>query len=238
MPSNAPQNPTDPLVLPIDRHILDTLSTGRRQTPKNLAAIITTDDTRNYIGNRLRTLEKRGYLHSPGPADRSGMYEITSWGRAAHHHLPEYDRGYDTLFHELVKRIVDSQPDPDRAPPGHYPNTPHPAPDPRGDTHTDWIQLTETEITALKALSSIEGITIPSDFTDHISVETGEAADILYTLHFFGFADRRDGMDAYSASDTARDLFRSDAADAISSALARGIQRSGLIDQFITATQS
>lgn len=236
MSSDDPRTTTDSLVLPIDQHILNVLINGRRQTPRNLAAIINSDNTRNYIGNRLRALEKRGYLFSPGPADRSGMYEITSWGRVAEYRISQYDRGYNDLFHELVIRTVETQPDPEHVPYSHYPDNPNPAPDPDGTTYTDWTKLTESELNALYSLIDITGITIPSDFTSHNETDnelsTNDAADILYALHFYGLADRRDGMDAYVVSDIARDLITSEAADAITTALSHGVQRSELIDQY------
>lgn len=236
MPGDAKKTDSlDPLVLPIDKEILRYLTNGRRQTPRNLTAALNTDDyTRNYIGNRLRNLEHRGYTYSPGPAERSGMYEITSWGRVAEHHINQYDRGYDTLFHELVIRTVDTQPDPNRSSSDHPPDNPNPTPDPHSDTITDWIQLSNIELDALRSIVDIHNITIPSDFTNHISSEltTNDAANTLYTLYFYQFADRRDGMDAYVASDIARDLITSEAADAIITALSRGIERSELIDQY------
>lgn len=235
MSSDDPQTTTDPLVLPIDRHILNTLVNGRRQTPRNLAAIINTDDTRNYIGNRLRALEKRGYLYSPGPADRSGMYEITSWGRVAEFRISQYDRGYNDIFHELVIRTVETQPDPEHIPNGHYPDNPNPAPDPDGTTYTDWIKLTESELNALYSLVDITGITIPSDFTSHIEtdggVSTNVAAEMLYALHFYALADRHDGMDAYTATEAALTYLTSGASDNISEALKNGIRQSELADQ-------
>lgn len=236
MPSDAQKTESlDPLILPIDKDILTYLTNGRRETPRNLTAGLNTDDyTRNYIGNRLRNLEHRGYTYSPGPADRSGMYEITTWGRVVEHHINQYDRGYDALFHELVIRTVDTQPKPDWSPSDHFPDNQNPVPDPHSETITDWIQLSDIELDALRSIVDIHGITIPSDFTDHISgeVTTSDAANALYTLHFYQFANRRDGMDAYVASDIARDLIISDAADAIITALSRGVKRSELIDQY------
>lgn len=235
MSSDDPRATTDSLVLPIDRYILNVLSNGRRQTPRNLAAIINTDDTRNYIGNRLRALEKRGYLYSPGPADRSGMYEITSWGRVAEYRISQYDRGYNELFHELVIRTVETQPDPEHVPDGHYPENQIPAPDPNGTTYIDWIKLTESELNALYSLIDITGITIPSDFTSHIEADkelnTNDAADVLYALHFYGLADRHDGMDAYTATEAALTYLTSGASDDISEALKNGIRQSELADQ-------
>ena len=195
------------LILPTDAHILNQLANGRRETPVNLAAHI--DGDNSYVGNRLRSIAERGYVTSPGPSPRSGMYEITNWGRIARQHIPQYSKGYDALYHTLVKRTNDHQPNT----PQHIENDPvnhtpgEPAPDPYAETTTDWIQLTQDEIQALEALLNIDGITIPSDFRGRISADnTNQAADLLYTLHFFGLADRHNNMDAYSASEAAHNL--------------------------------
>jgi len=186
-----------PLVLPTDKQILTLLANGKRQTPKNVAAHLGEDTDPSYMSGRLRTLENRCYVYSPGPADRSGMYEITSWGRIAAHRIDKYNRGYDILFHILAVRTAETQiPDTDESPPK------------TADIHLDWIQLSDEEIKAFRKLVDIGRVTIPSDFPTHFDedISANDAADYLYTLHFYGLADRRDGMDAYSPTETAKRL--------------------------------
>ena len=216
-------NTLEPLVMPTDENILNVLTHGRRETPKNLAAQLT-DTTRSYAGDRLRALEHRGYTHSPGPADRSGMYEITTWGRVATAHIDRYDRGYDDLFHRLVVRTTDSQPNPEHV--SNDPDHGHPAPHPCGDTITDWIQLYPHEHDGLKALIELDGVAIPSEFRTHLNdngtddeketeISTNVAADTLYTLYFYGLADRHDGMDAYTATEHGTALIKEGADPAV-----------------------
>jgi len=209
MPSTTGENTLEPLVKPTDEKILHVLTHGRRETPRNLSAQLT-DTTRSYTGDRLRALEIRGYVHTPGPADRSGMYEISTWGRVATAHINKHARGYDDLYHRLVVRTVSSQPNPEHV--SNDPDDSHPAPDPHNDTITDWIQLHPHELTGLKTLTKLDGVAIPSDFSTHINtttngqlneteISTNTAADILYTLFFYGLAKRHDGMDAYTTTD-------------------------------------
>lgn len=209
MPADSREKTLEPLVMPTDAEVLNVLTHGRRETPKNLAEQLT-DTTRSYTGDRLRALEHRGYTHSPGPADRSGMYEISTWGRVATAHIEKHDRGYDPLFHRLVVRTVSSQPNPEHV--TDDPDSGHPAPDPCSDTIPDWMQLFPHEFTGLKALVELDGVAIPSEFRTHINNDdenefsTNAAADILYTLYFYGLAERHDGMDAYTASDTGQEI--------------------------------
>lgn len=222
----------EPLVLPTDKEILKVLAHGRRETPKNLAAQLS-DTTRSYTGDRLRALEHRGYTHSPGPADRSGMYEITTWGRFAIDHINKYNRNYDSLFHRLIFRSVGSQPTSEYEYVGDDtdPDTSHPAPDPNADTTTDWIHLFQHEFNALCALANVDGVTIPSDFRDRIiiegdSISANDAADLLYTLYFYGLADRHNEMDAYSINETGQALLD---ADPNPSRLQHGVKRTDII---------
>lgn len=214
-----------PLVMPTDEYILNLFTHGLRETPKNAAAQLESVSG-SYSANRLRALEIRGYVHSPGPSDRSGMYQITDWGRVAAAHVDCYSRGYDTLFHWLVKRVVAQSVDDLDAP------DPSPAPD--GDIDVDWIQLKPVEVDALRALSDVGGITIPNEFRkefddDHDTMSpdnTGMAADLLFTLYFYGLADRpQEGMDAYTISDAGENALNGDTDD-----LKRGITLDQLLD--------
>ncbi|ELZ14445.1 hypothetical protein C478_07467 [Natrinema thermotolerans DSM 11552] len=205
----------EPLVMPTDAKILTGLTHGRRETPTNLAAQLK-DTSQNYTANRLRKLELRGYTHSPGPADRSGMYEITTWGRYATAHIDRHERQYDELFHRLVTRACGSQPTPEHAYPDNIPEEDRetqPAPDPCAETDTTLLQLYRHVYDALKTLSDIDGVTIPTDFRERLPptddgnmASAGDAADSLYTLYFYGLADRREGMEAYSITDAGRQL--------------------------------
>lgn len=205
----------EPLILPTDKKILNALTHGLRETPRNLSAQLT-DVTNTYTGDRLRALEHRGYTNSPGPADRSGMYQITTWGRFATTHINKYDRNHDKLFHALTVRSVNSQPTPPDISNHTNPNTEtqHPAPDPHNHTKTDWIHLYPHELNALNALNDINGITIPTDFRNHITTDNpdtnppnaNDASELLYTLYYYDLADRHDGMEAYSINDTGRKL--------------------------------
>ncbi|MFP8956994.1 hypothetical protein ACLI4Y_09720 [Natrialbaceae archaeon A-CW3] len=181
-----------PLVLPTDERILKILDSGKRQTPKNIAAFLDDADP-SYMSNRLRVLEKRGYVNSPGPAERSGMYEITTWGRVATHRINKYNRGYDGLFHLLVIRTAETQ---DEELPAQI--------------QSDWIQLTDDEIDALIEFVEIGGVTIPSDFPNYYDedISANDAAEMLYTFYFYGFAERHEGMDAYSPTHRAKSFFK------------------------------
>lgn len=199
MTEKSGEEEIQPLVLPTDKQILSLLSSGKRQTPKNVAAHLGEETDPSYMSNRLRTLEKRGYVHSPGPANRSGMYEITSWGRLAAHRIDKYNRGYDKLFHILVVRTTETQiPNSDNTPPL------------TADINLDWIQLTADEIKALRKIVEIEGVTIPSDFPTYfdIDVSADDAAEWLYTLHFHGLANRHEDMDAYSPTEAAKTIVK------------------------------
>ncbi|WP_226929243.1 ArsR family transcriptional regulator [Halorubrum halophilum] len=69
------------LVDPTDFQILKTLSDGRRDTAANLAVII--DKDRNYLNTRLPVLADEELIERVGPAESSGLYQITPRGVAA-----------------------------------------------------------------------------------------------------------------------------------------------------------
>ncbi len=69
------------LVDPTDFQILRALSDGRRDTAANLAVII--DKDRNYLNTRLPVLADEGLIERVGPAESSGLYQITPRGVAA-----------------------------------------------------------------------------------------------------------------------------------------------------------
>ncbi|WP_369333268.1 MULTISPECIES: ArsR family transcriptional regulator [unclassified Halorubrum] len=69
------------LVHPTDFQILEALSDGRRDTAVNLVMI--QDKNRDYINTRLPILADEGLIHRIGPADSSGLYQITPRGVVA-----------------------------------------------------------------------------------------------------------------------------------------------------------
>lgn len=209
----------DPLITGIDHDILKKMTDGYRETPVNLTATLnqhTADDhDRSYTAHRLSNLADRGYVGKVGPSPNSSMYWITTWGRITYNHFETYDRGYDDLFHSLVTRTATSQPEPDHTHPvttwadtDDADTDTAPRFDPCSNTRTDWLTLTKPEYSALHTLHGTDGVAIPTQFpVDTIdALVTGDdnpetAARLLYTLHFYGLADRHDGMDAYSITD-------------------------------------
>lgn len=69
------------LVHPTDFQILEALADGRRDTAANLAVTIGKD--RNYLNTRLPVLADAELVQRIGPADSSGLYQITPRGVAA-----------------------------------------------------------------------------------------------------------------------------------------------------------
>lgn len=67
-----------PLVEPTDYRILAYLAGGERNNAVNIAVAL--DLNRPYVNTRLRTLSAEGYLRRVGPAEQSGLYEITDEG--------------------------------------------------------------------------------------------------------------------------------------------------------------
>ena len=67
------------LVDPTDFQILEALSDGRRNIAANIA--IELDKDRAYVNTRLPELEDYGLIERIGPAQNSGLYEITDEGR-------------------------------------------------------------------------------------------------------------------------------------------------------------
>lgn len=226
---------TSKLTLPIDQIILQELTHGYRETPRNIEPRLADQYSRNYAGNRLRNLEHRGYAYSPGPAERSGMYQISSWGRIAIHRINKYVRDHDHRFHRLVERTCNTQP-------GEPSEWDHPHPDPEHKIIDDWIKLENTEARALLRLLDLN-LSIPDQFKIELepSVDRETAADILYALYFYGLVDRKSNMDAYTVSDTARDLL-TDATDEqvniVMDALTTGIKESELHDLYAQHSNS
>lgn len=90
------------LSLPTDKLILDELTEGRN-IAANLAVQL--DRHRNYINQRMGQLNDYGLVRKIGPAENSGLYEITEKGRVALSHIDEYEEADD--FDAVVKAAMD-----------------------------------------------------------------------------------------------------------------------------------
>ncbi len=77
------------LVQPTDFLILEALDEHGRNVAPNLEHH--TEKSRKNINNRLPVLEDYGLVEKVGPAENSGLYEITERGLLALEHRDEYD---------------------------------------------------------------------------------------------------------------------------------------------------
>ncbi|RQG93797.1 winged helix-turn-helix domain-containing protein [Natrarchaeobius chitinivorans] len=84
---------------PTDFLILDALEDKGRNVATNLAAH--TGKSRKNINTRLPVLEDYGLVEKIGPAERSGLYEITTLGKAALVYRDQYDDADD--FESLIE---------------------------------------------------------------------------------------------------------------------------------------
>ncbi|WP_306059244.1 winged helix-turn-helix domain-containing protein [Natronococcus wangiae] len=84
---------------PTDFLILEELEDKGRNVATNLAAH--TGKSRKNINTRLPVLEDYGLVRKIGPAERSGLYEITSLGKAALVYRDQYDEADD--FEDLIE---------------------------------------------------------------------------------------------------------------------------------------
>ena len=75
---------------PTDFLILQELEEKGRNVATNLASH--TGKSRKNINTRLPVLEDYGLVQKIGPAERSGLYEITSDGKAALLYQDQYDK--------------------------------------------------------------------------------------------------------------------------------------------------
>jgi predicted transcriptional regulator len=87
------------LVEPTDFLILGAFEKTGRNTAPNIAIHI--DKNKDYINTRLPQLANDGYLEKIGPAENSGLYEITEKGRLAVEHWDIHTTDRDR-FHEIV----------------------------------------------------------------------------------------------------------------------------------------
>ena len=173
-----------PLTIPTDIEILTLLSTGDRQTPANVGAHL--DQDSRYMSQRLRNLEERGYVRDAPPAERSGMYELTKFGAIAAFHIHTYVRGYHNTFRTTTEGILENQPND-----AFYP---------------DLIILDDADEVALRQLSKVDGLTVPSELpikemADDVENLISTVSKELYTLFYFGLAERVEDMDVYRITD-------------------------------------
>lgn len=89
---------------PTDFMILEALFAYGRNVATNLAEV--TGKSRKNINNRLPMLADYGLVRKIGPADRSGLYEITEKGKVALKHRDQYDSADD--FGQLVEDATGS----------------------------------------------------------------------------------------------------------------------------------
>lgn len=90
------------LSTPIDFEILDAMEDGTRQTAPNLAVLLEYD--RGYVNNRLAALERGGFLRKVGPADNSGICEISERGKLALEYEDSYSRDTADTFRATLER--------------------------------------------------------------------------------------------------------------------------------------
>lgn len=84
---------------PTDFLILEALEDKGRNVATNLASH--TGKSRKNINTRLPVLEDYGLVNKIGPAERSGLYEISSLGKAALVYQDRYDEVDD--FEALIE---------------------------------------------------------------------------------------------------------------------------------------
>ncbi|WP_256297203.1 winged helix-turn-helix transcriptional regulator [Haloarchaeobius salinus] len=94
---------------PTDFLILEALQAQGRNVATNLAHH--TDKSRKNINSRLPVLADYGLVEKIGPAQRSGLYEITKKGRIALMYQDKYDEVED--FGALIEGPHASDPQPD-----------------------------------------------------------------------------------------------------------------------------
>lgn len=95
-------NPPVKLRQPTDFLILESLLSFGRNVAPNVAEI--TEKSRKNVNNRLPVLADYGLVRRVGPAERSGLYEITERGRVAVRLEDQYDDVDE--FEALIERQV------------------------------------------------------------------------------------------------------------------------------------
>lgn len=89
------------LVQPTDFEILDALSDGQRNNAVNIAETLGRD--RSYINTRLPQLAEYNLIESVGPANNSGLYQITQKGKRAIQYRHKYKEKADTFESMLTE---------------------------------------------------------------------------------------------------------------------------------------
>lgn len=92
------QQPTDFLILGI-------LDEGGRNVASNISIEI--DKSRSHVNVRLPILEDYGLVRKIGPAENSGLYEITKKGQLALKYQDEYSEDQD-LFEKAIEGDLDA----------------------------------------------------------------------------------------------------------------------------------
>ena len=87
---------------PTDFLVLQALHNHGRNVATNLAGL--TGKSRKNINTRLPVLADYGLVEKIGPAERSGLYELTELGQHALHHADRYDEVDD--FEALLESSV------------------------------------------------------------------------------------------------------------------------------------
>lgn len=96
------------LVQPTDFDILNALDqTGGRNVAANIARELGRD--RSYVNTRFSKLVEYGLVRRVGPADRSGLYDLTVRGERALRYRDQYDQADD--FESLISSGNMSPPD-------------------------------------------------------------------------------------------------------------------------------
>lgn len=90
---------------PTDFLILEALHSYGRNVAPNLAQI--TGKSRKNVNNRLPVLADYGLVRRIGPADRSGLYELTDRGTVAMQLREQYESADD--FESLIDRRLEDE---------------------------------------------------------------------------------------------------------------------------------
>ena len=92
------------LAEPTDFDILETLDERGRNTAQNIAMVL--DKNRGYVNTRLPHLANLDLVERVGPAENSGLYELTEKGRVVVVHRDEYGKSkadFEALIEEKLR---------------------------------------------------------------------------------------------------------------------------------------
>lgn len=104
----CPEVPPLKLVRPTDFDILHALQKTGRNVAANIA--IHTGKDRSYLNTRFPHLEDYGLIRKIGPAENTGLYEITERGEAALALRNQYDSGpgFENLVDQYLSDDLDA----------------------------------------------------------------------------------------------------------------------------------